>query len=724
MCVQEATYSESNAAEDAIGTMEFTIKRITGVERAGPQVLTCEAKVQSDVPHYTRQSFATTAARSTRSEPTGAALEWVPTDRPPAAQQCHTTFNVFSTTARLKMHLSDEATIMKTMWGITTVELRVVDGLLQVRPSSRGGDVTAEGLHVDESGHGWVPCDGGDFESEMTANGRSVGTAVVQLRWRAEAMTEPLAGVVPPGTRRRLPAARPDVGVLRVVLHDAEGLRACDSNGRSDPYVSMTIHTPEGPQQKQKTGVCKGTLAPVWESTHTFDLPANATSLKIVLKDYDDISVGGVTLGKGIADLLGSVTLQAAHLRTFTTPRTEVYPVNYNSKRKGSLRMTAHFRLAAGITPEVEPEPEPEPRVAAAPYSPASIAGDTAKTVGDGLHAVGKQGKRSLAEAFNTTAVTAGLVGDGHSHFFKRVMRQLGPEYHVVGHEAVGHSGSGDGSQVMQFTLMQMRILIMAKVAILPHTTNWQLSWQATGIGGVVANKGGIVAKFDYRGTSLCFVCAHLAAHQGTRHRQQRNDMAQTVQKTARVGNKHLDIGSQYDHVFWAGDLNYRIDLPEADGQERTHEEQLDEVSALIADLQNSRQQLHQADELQREIRQGRVFAGWNDSLTYCFERGHNDNTCDEKGMLLHDTWTFAPTFKTKRAVSFGYNPQRVPSFTDRILWRSSPGRYCLVPRGESRLLPPLLHAARFSHHPHGSCQLSLTQGAIVRLAESSASSS
>ena len=31
------------------------------------------------------------------------------------------------------------------------------------------------------------------------------------------------------------------------------------------------------------------------------------------------------------------------------------------------------------------------------------------------------------------------------------------------------------------------------------YTSNWQLNCQATGIGGVVANKGGIVAKFDYR---------------------------------------------------------------------------------------------------------------------------------------------------------------------------------------------------------------------------------
>jgi hypothetical protein len=530
--------------------------------------------------------------------------------------------------------------------------------------------------------------------AQLSANGNVVGTVALKLQWQVEAMARASSGggEVAGGTPRSLAAARAKVpGTLHVVLHGAEGLRACDSNGLSDPYASLTIHTPTGTQQKQKTEVCKGTLSPEWESSYQFELPTHATSLRIVLKDYDDISVGGVTLGKGIADLLGSVTLQAAHLRSFTTPRTEAYPVNHNSKRKGVLRMTTHFvpgteepdtAIAAAAQPE--PEPELELELGGLPTTTSSetallaaedMAIGTARVVGGGLSAVGKQGIRSLAEALNTNAMTAGWAGDGDHHFFKRVAQQLGPEYMVVGHEAVGHSGSGDGSQVMQFTLMQMRILIMAKGNILPHTTNWQLSCQATGIGGVVANKGGIVAKFDYRDESLCFVCSHLAAHQGAKHRQQRNDMAHTVQEAARVGNKKLDVGSQADHVFWAGDLNYRIDLPEADGEERTHEEQLEQVSSLIADLQNSRKQLQQGDELQREIKEGRAFAGFTDALTQCFERGHNDSTRDASGNLIQGTWTFAPTFKTKRAVSFGYNPQRVPSFTDRILWRSAPGR-------------------------------------------------
>ena len=37
--------------------------------------------------------------------------------------------------------------------------------------------------------------------------------------------------------------------------------------------------------------------------------------------------------------------------------------------------------------------------------------------------------------------------------------------------------------------------------------------------------------------------------------------MARRVQEGARVGDRDVDLGNQFDHVFWAGDLNYRVDL-------------------------------------------------------------------------------------------------------------------------------------------------------------------
>ena len=117
--------------------------------------------------------------------------------------------------------------------------------------------------------------------------------------------------------------------------------------------------------------------------------------------------------------------------------------------------------------------------------------------------------------------------------------------------------------------------------------------------------------------------------------------------------------------MFWAGDLNYRIDIPDAvaalraeieesapenlaelekglaalrgkrgsaEEAQLTHEEQLERVSDLIADLQNSLLPLRLGDELQREIAQGKAFSGFTDALTHCFERGHNDNTRDADG--------------------------------------------------------------------------------------------
>lgn len=35
---------------------------------------------------------------------------------------------------------------------------------------------------------------------------------------------------------------------------------------------------------------------------------------------------------------------------------------------------------------------------------------------------------------------------------------------------------------------------------------------------------------------------------------------------------------------------------------------------------------------------------------------------------------SFAPTFKTMRGKKEGYSAKRIPSYTDRILWKSLPG--------------------------------------------------
>jgi hypothetical protein len=63
--------------------------------------------------------------------------------------------------------------------------------------------------------------------------------------------------------------------------------------------------------------------------------------------------------------------------------------------------------------------------------------------------------------------------------------------------------------------LMQMRLCIFCRRANKDLVRNVQAAKSATGIGGAVGNKGGLVISFTYGTTSLGFVSSHLAAHMG-----------------------------------------------------------------------------------------------------------------------------------------------------------------------------------------------------------------
>ena len=59
--------------------------------------------------------------------------------------------------------------------------------------------------------------------------------------------------------------------------------------------------------------------------------------------------------------------------------------------------------------------------------------------------------------------------------------------------------------------------------------------------------------------TSLCFITAHLAAHQ-TKVKD-RNDNVERIFQNLRLHVKEVDLNNQFNHIFFFGDLNYRIDM-------------------------------------------------------------------------------------------------------------------------------------------------------------------
>jgi hypothetical protein len=197
------------------------------------------------------------------------------------------------------------------------------------------------------------------------------------------------------------------------------------------------------------------------------------------------------------------------------------------------------------------------------------------------------------------------------------------------------------------------------------------------GVGGVFHNKGaiGIYLKLKRRATDenpsktsrILLVTGHLAAH--VKNVDARNgDFKRIVSELeaqaparflrprrnadgspAECDGAHLL--SSMDHVFFAGDLNYRIDLPR------------EYVERCIIDVQRCRskgehgradilmENLLRRDQLLQTMASGRAFSNFYEGQV-----------------------TFLPTFKFDKGTS-NYDTshkQRVPAWTDRIVFRSN----------------------------------------------------
>ena len=96
----------------------------------------------------------------------------------------------------------------------------------------------------------------------------------------------------------RLPQS-PPMGVLEVHVQCADGLRAADSNGKSDPYAKVSVGTKD--VHKRQTKVVPKSLDPRWDERLLFPgalAELQATTLVIKVRDKDKV---------GFDDHLGEV---------------------------------------------------------------------------------------------------------------------------------------------------------------------------------------------------------------------------------------------------------------------------------------------------------------------------------------------------------------------------------------------------------------------------------
>ncbi|XP_018420509.1 PREDICTED: synaptojanin-1 [Nanorana parkeri] len=152
-----------------------------------------------------------------------------------------------------------------------------------------------------------------------------------------------------------------------------------------------------------------------------------------------------------------------------------------------------------------------------------------------------------------------------------------------------------------------------------------------TGMGGATGNKGAVAVRMLFHTTSLCFVCSHFAAGQ-SQVKERNEDYNEICRKLSFPMGRML---FSHDYVFWCGDFNYRIDLPNEEVKELIRNQNWD---SLIL-----------GDQLVKQKDVGQVFRSF-----------------------LEGKINFAPTYKYD-LFSDDYDTSekcRTPAWTDRILWR------------------------------------------------------
>ncbi|KAJ1033041.1 hypothetical protein NDA16_000320 [Ustilago loliicola] len=194
--------------------------------------------------------------------------------------------------------------------------------------------------------------------------------------------------------------------------------------------------------------------------------------------------------------------------------------------------------------------------------------------------------------------------------------------------------------------LVGTALVILIKEELVNDVRLVEAATRKTGLKGMSGNKGGVAIRMDYYDTAICFVTAHFAA--GHSAYEERNADYWTITRGLSF-SRGKTIGS-HDHVIWLGDFNYRIDLANETVRSMASRE---DIAGLYA-----------RDQLRRSKEAGEVFPGY------------------EEGPI-----TFAPTYKYDNG-SDQYDSsekQRIPAWTDRILYRGLGLRQLSYSRAELR---------------------------------------
>jgi phosphatidylinositol-bisphosphatase len=204
--------------------------------------------------------------------------------------------------------------------------------------------------------------------------------------------------------------------------------------------------------------------------------------------------------------------------------------------------------------------------------------------------------------------------------------------------------------------LVGLLVCVFVKAPHKPRVKYVHSDSVGVGVMGMMGNKGGVTIRLQFYDSTLCFICAHLAAHRENvagRNADFANVYTkisfeighEAVQEVIKLGSmSQWAMGTSsvgvpdHDIVFWFGDLNYRVD------------ESIPTVRVMELSKTGKLDELIEHDQLNIERAAGRVFRDF------------------EEGPL-----GFRPTYKYQPGTDlYEERPDkklRAPAWCDRILW-------------------------------------------------------
>ncbi|XP_060129945.1 phosphatidylinositol 3,4,5-trisphosphate 5-phosphatase 2 isoform X1 [Zootoca vivipara] len=195
-------------------------------------------------------------------------------------------------------------------------------------------------------------------------------------------------------------------------------------------------------------------------------------------------------------------------------------------------------------------------------------------------------------------------------------------------------------------SLWNIKIAVLVKPEHENRISHVSTSSVKTGIANTLGNKGAVGVSFMFNGTSFGFVNCHLTS--GNEKTARRNQNYLDILRLLSLGDKQLssfDISLRFTHLFWFGDLNYRLDM---------------DIQEILSYINRKEfEPLLRVDQLNLEKEKHKIFLRFSEEEitfppTYRYERGSRD------------------TYVWHKQKPTGVRTN-VPSWCDRILWKSYP---------------------------------------------------